>query len=175
MAKQKEDKIMFQTQKVVKCYLFLIFTHFLWTHLLRSKLIINDLLRFNSRCWDLFSAYHWSKKNLINDWEIIIVYWEESERSKALANKFGLLQKTTGSLGSWQQCSFRKTLQFLSSFKLANGVPSTKLLHNDYWLLYPAHAPCLKDTIWQNVKVTSKIHISKLFGELRKTWNFCLS
>ena len=129
MAKQKEDKIMFQTQKVVKCYLFLIFTRFLWTHLLRSKPIINDLLRFNSRYWDLFSTYHWSKKNLINDWEIIIVYWEESELSKAFANKFGLLQKTTGSLGSWQQCSFRKTLHLQQNCYIMTTGFSTQHMH----------------------------------------------
>ena len=27
------------------------------------------------------------KKHLINDWEYIIAYWEESERSEVLANK----------------------------------------------------------------------------------------
>ena len=36
-------------------------------------------------------------KNLINNWKIIITYWEESERSEALAN--GLFQKATRGIG----------------------------------------------------------------------------
>ena len=31
--------------------------------------------------------YLWRKKNLINDWENIIAYLEESQQSKVLANK----------------------------------------------------------------------------------------
>ena len=54
---------------------------------------------FSHRCKDLIRAYPWSKKDLINDWEIIIAYWEEFEQSEALANKCGLLQKIAGWFG----------------------------------------------------------------------------
>ena len=36
---------------------------------------------------------------MINDWENIIAYWEESEQSEALANKLGLFQIQLGCLG----------------------------------------------------------------------------
>ena len=39
------------------------------------------------------------KKKLVNDWEKIIVYWKESERSEVLANKCGLFQKHLEGLG----------------------------------------------------------------------------
>ena len=39
------------------------------------------------------------KKNLINHWEIIIGYWEKSERSEALANKCGFFQKRADGFG----------------------------------------------------------------------------
>ena len=48
---------------------------------------LRNLLCFRSRREDLISTYPWSKKYLINDWEIIIAYWEESEQSEMLANK----------------------------------------------------------------------------------------
>ena len=38
-------KMMFQIQEVGKCYLFLIFTRFLWTYMLLSKSIIETPLR----------------------------------------------------------------------------------------------------------------------------------
>ena len=82
------NKCMYQIQKIVQRSLLLIFTRFLWTHPLRSKPIIETrLLCFCSRCKDLIRVCIWSKKNLIIDWENIIAYWEESEWSKALANK----------------------------------------------------------------------------------------
>ena len=74
---------MYQIQDVVKCYLFFIFTRFLWTHALKSKTTIKNLCLVPDA--DLIKAYPWSKK-LINDWKIIVVYWEESDRSEALAN-----------------------------------------------------------------------------------------
>ena len=44
-------------------------------------------------------AYPWSKANLINDWEVIIVYWEESEQSEALANECRMFQKIAAGFG----------------------------------------------------------------------------
>ena len=32
----------------------------------------------------------------MNDWEIIIAYWKESEQVEVLANKYGLFHKITG-------------------------------------------------------------------------------
>ena len=39
------------------------------------------------------------KSELINDWEHISAYWDESKQSEALANKLGLFQKQLGGLG----------------------------------------------------------------------------
>ena len=69
-------------------------------HLGRNQWLRN-LLCFSSRREDLIRAYPWSKKYLINDWEIIIAYWEESEQSEMLANKCALFQKTTGTSGGF--------------------------------------------------------------------------
>ena len=74
---------MYQMQEVVKCYLVFIFTCFFWTLSLRSKTIAKKLC-FSSRCKDLMRACPWSKKYLINGWEIFILYWEESEWGEAL-------------------------------------------------------------------------------------------
>ena len=104
---------MYQIQEEVKCYLFFNFTHFFDEHI---QLGPNQSLRDLSNVWKDDSAFSfrqvvpdvkaWSdpipelkKFSLINDWENIIVYLEESEWSKALGNKCGLFQKKLGSLG----------------------------------------------------------------------------
>ena len=92
---------------------------------LGSNQALRHLLCFSPRCKDLIKAYPGSKKNLVNDWENIIAYWEESEQSKALANKCGSFQKQLGGLRWWTQYNPKKTLQFLPSFKLEDSAPST--------------------------------------------------
>ena len=100
--------MMFQTQEVGKCYLFLSFTHFLWTYILQSKPIIKTPLR----------PFPEEKKNLVNDLENIIAYLEGSGQSEVFGDKCGSFQKQMGGLGWWQQCSSKKNLQFLPSFNL---------------------------------------------------------
>ena len=72
----------------------------------------------------LFRSYPWSKKNLVNDWENIIAYWEEPKQGKALTNKCGSFQKQLGCLGGGN-----RVLQSVSSTWTAS-----KLLHNEYRL-----------------------------------------
>ena len=105
-------KSMYEIQEVVWCYLFHIFTCFLWTHLSRSKPIIKRTFKCLKRwfgfwfqvsssiCEDLNKAYPRSKKKsaLIDNWEIT-AYYKESEQSEALVNKHGSFQKQLGSLG----------------------------------------------------------------------------
>ena len=57
-------------QEIVKFCLFYILTRFLRTHTLMSKPIIKKLL---------LRTYPRNKKNLVNDWEIIIAYQGESD------------------------------------------------------------------------------------------------
>ena len=76
---------MYQIQEVIKCYLFLIITCFLWTHPLRSKLSKTPFI-FSSKYEDLIRAYVRSKKT-DQWWGNVITYWEESQWSKALSNK----------------------------------------------------------------------------------------
>ena len=81
--------------------------------------------RSSSICEDLIRAYPRSKEiALINDWEMI-AYWEESDWSETLSCNCGSFQKQLGSLGQWQQCNPRKTLQFSPLFKIGDSFPST--------------------------------------------------
>ena len=92
--------------------------------------------------------------------------------------KCGLFQKLLEGLWWWQQCIFRKTLQFLPSFKLANSVSSTytttKISHNEYRLLYASNIACYKENPHNLTKYKSeetlKTPISQLLSELRDTW-----
>ena len=62
------------------------------------------------------------KKSALINYLENIVYWEESEQSEALTNKFVLLQiQLGGSRGSRKP---RKILQLLPSFKLGNSISS---------------------------------------------------
>ena len=78
---------MYPINEVLKCYLLLIYSCFVWTHLLRSKPIIKTHLLYSScRCEDLIRVYLCSKKILMNDWENI-AYWKEYDWSEALLNR----------------------------------------------------------------------------------------
>ena len=61
----------------------------------------------------VYRVYTRSKKKsaLINDWENI-AYWEKSEESKALVDKYSSFQKQQGGLGQLRQCIPRKNLIF---------------------------------------------------------------
>ena len=62
------------------------------------------------------------KKSALINYLENIAYWEESEQSEALTNKFVLLQiQLGGSRGSRKP---RKLLQLLPSFKLGNSISS---------------------------------------------------
>ena len=62
------------------------------------------------------------KKSALINYLENIAYWEESEQSEALTNKFVLLQiQLGGSRGSRKP---RKILQLLPSFKLGNSISS---------------------------------------------------
>ena len=63
----------------------------------------------------------------MSDWEIIIAYWGESERSETLANKCRLLQKKQlvvwggdSSLTPGKRCSFYHHLSFQNVFPALN-------------------------------------------------------
>ena len=47
----------------------------------------------------LLRTYPQNKKNLVNDWEIIIAYQGESDWSEGLTKNCGLFQKTTWGFG----------------------------------------------------------------------------
>ena len=125
---------MCEIQEGVKCYLFHIFTCFLWTHPLRSKPIIKRPFKCLKRsfgfqfqasssiCEQLMRAYPRSKKKstFIDDLEII-AYWEESEWSEALANKCGSFRKQMG-VGAVIAVKPQKNL---SSFKTGNSFSRT--------------------------------------------------
>ena len=107
--KHKINKSMYRKQEVVKCCLFLILLAF-YEHIhLGSNQSLRHLLCFSYRCKGLIRVYPSCKKILINDWENIFAYWEESEQSEALANMCGLFQKQLGGLGWWQQYNSKKT------------------------------------------------------------------
>ena len=112
-------KSMYEIQEVLKCYLCHIFTSFLWTHLLRSKPIIERPFKCLKRWFgflfqasssvseDLSRAYTRGRKKsaLIDDW--------------VLANSWG------AGFGRWQLYNPRKSLQFLPSFKIENSFSRT--------------------------------------------------
>ena len=56
------------------------------------------------------------KSALINDYEIILVYCEESKQKKVQANKFGLVQIHFGRSEGW--CHLRKWLLFYCNLSL---------------------------------------------------------
>ena len=62
------------------------------------------------------------KKSALINYLENIVYWEESEQSEALTNKFVLLQIQLGSSRGSRKP--RKILQLLPSFKLGNSISS---------------------------------------------------
>ena len=98
---------------------------------------LRNLLCFSSKCKDLIRVCLWRKKILINDWESIIAYREESEWRRALSSK--ICSKKQLRVWWWQQCNSRKTLQFFTlnevCKKCFQQLTSTKLLQNDYWPL----------------------------------------
>ena len=101
---------MYRKQEVVKCYLFLMsFAFYEYIHL-GSNQSLRHLLCFSSRCKGLIRVYPSHKKILINDWENIFTYLEESEQSEVSGNMRVLFQKQLGSLGWWQQYNSEKTL-----------------------------------------------------------------
>ena len=54
--KNTEPKCMYEIQEVAKCYLYLVFTCFVWIHPLRSKPIIKDIINpYNCRKTKFFS------------------------------------------------------------------------------------------------------------------------
>ena len=101
----------------------------------------NQSLRDLSNVWKDYSAFSfrqvvpdvkaWSdpipelkKFSLINDWENIIVYLEESEWSKALGNKCGLFQKKLGSLGWHISDASEKFCNFYPHLRLEAVFPA---------------------------------------------------
>ena len=61
---------------------------------------------------------------------ILHIYMDESERSKALANKFGLPQTHLGGRGvgwgSGESCNARKIIEFSPSSNFGNSISSTQ-------------------------------------------------
>ena len=91
---REHDKI----QNIKVCNKMLFIPHFLalfikHIHLGGPNHSLRYDLYFSSRCEGLIRAYHWSKKI----WKRVEIYYcmlgEESERSEASANKWGLFQK----------------------------------------------------------------------------------
>ena len=66
--------MMFQTQEVGKCYLFLSFTHFLWTYILQSKPIIKTPLR----------PFPEEKKIWSMIWKILLHIWKDLGKARYL-------------------------------------------------------------------------------------------
>ena len=120
-------------QEVVKCFLFLIFAGFLWTHSLRSKPIIKASFCVLIPDVKTLSGPILQSKKVWSMIGKILLYIGKNQQIEVLANKYGSFQKQLGGLGWWQQYNSNKTLQFLPSFKLGNNV-SSKFLYNEYRL-----------------------------------------
>ena len=88
--------------------------------------------------------------------------------------KCGLLQNLLEGLWWWQQCIFRKTLQFLPSFKLVDSVSSTytttKIFPNEYRLLYPSHIACPKENPHNLTKYKSEETLKTPISQLLSDW-----
>ena len=86
------------------------------------------------------------------------------------------IPKTAEGFGTVAAVQPQENLQFYLHLSLetvfrAPKLIQYKLLHNEYWLLYPPHIPCLNDNPHNLTKYeskgTSNIPISQLFSELR--------
>ena len=118
---------------------------------------LRNLLCFSSKCKDLIRVCLWRKKILINDWESIIAYREESEWRRALSSK--ICSKKQLRVWWWQQCNSRKTLQFLPSMKFAKSVSSNWPAQNCYKMTIgpcPVHICCLKYNLHNLTKYENK-------------------
>ena len=73
------------------------------------------------------------KSALINDYENVVAYSEQSKQSEKQANKCGLFQILfTNIRASGGHCHSRKIWLFFLSFKLRKSIPALKLTQNYY-------------------------------------------
>ena len=183
-SKNREKYSMCQIWDVWKCYLFLIFTCFLWTHPLRSKPINNtsyvhslkNLLCFSSICENLNRAYFWG--NISEQWLgkyycILGRIWVRRDISKQV----WFVLKAAGFM-VMAAMKHQENCTFIYVFKQ----------HCQHYLIIlslwistplPLHIPYLKDNSHNLTKYksqgTSKIPISQPFRELGNIWTYSLS
>ena len=101
-------------------------TCFLWTHPhLAPNKTLRNLLCFSSR----YENYSWSKKNLTNDWKIIIEYWEQPRclRTSVVCSKQQLEVWGCGS-----SATPRKLCSFYPRLSWKTVLPALNLPQNCY-------------------------------------------